>query len=90
MMNYLIREFYQWHLIRFLLQSYQKWVNIRVYKLLINVETKILTTVLANKLEHVVLFIIKDDQTGFIKTRHAKDSIGLNVDVIDVMNKVAI
>lgn len=44
---------------------------------LINIDTKILTAVLAKRLQQMLSLVIKNDQAGFIKTWQAADNIRL-------------
>lgn len=49
---------------------------------LINVDRKILTAMLAKRLQPPLSFIIKNDQARLIKTRQATDNIRLAVDLM--------
>lgn len=51
---------------------------------LLNVDVKILSKVLARRLESLLPIIIKEDQTGFIKGRHSSNNIRRLLNIIQL------
>ena len=54
---------------------------------LLNVDTKILTNYLAQRLQNVLPSIIHSDQNGFLKNRFIGTNIRAIIDSIDYLNR---